>query len=179
VGLPHSPVEFSSHCYFYKLSTPGCWACAAPAFSSQIVCLQFREGFPSPNPRRSGCPTLFATCLFCCCCLLVSFSFFPWVGLVCPESYAALAQGCLCEYHVPLSSPCGPHLPKLFGHCRLAAAWEPSWFLHLMWSGDAMCRLEVWRGQSFASSRWFFLLGESPVSLQDFTLGDTLSASSL
>jgi hypothetical protein len=35
----------------------------------------------------------------------------------------------------------------------------------------------VWR--SFASSLWFFLSGVSPASLQDFTLGSTLSASSL
>jgi hypothetical protein len=30
-------------------------------------------------------------------------------------------------------------------------------FLHLTWRGDAMCELEVWRSQSFASSGWFFL----------------------
>jgi hypothetical protein len=36
-------------------------------------------------------------------------------------------------------------------------AQGPSWFLHLTWSGDAMSRLEVWWGQSFASSQWFFL----------------------
>jgi hypothetical protein len=60
----------------------------------------------------------------------------------------------------------------------LATVQEPSWFLHLMWSGEAMCRLEVWRCQSFACSWWFFLQSVSPVSLQDFTLGGTLSASS-
>jgi hypothetical protein len=32
VGLPHSPVEFSSHHHFYKLSTPDCWACAKNIF---------------------------------------------------------------------------------------------------------------------------------------------------
>jgi hypothetical protein len=35
--------------------------------------------------------------------------------------------------------------------------WEPSWFVHLTWSGDAMCMLEVWRSQSFVCSQWFFL----------------------
>jgi hypothetical protein len=35
------------------------------------------------------------------------------------------------------------------------------------------------RGQSFASSRWFCLQGVSPASLQDFTIGSSLSASSL
>jgi hypothetical protein len=42
-----------------------------------------------------------------------------------------------------------------------------------------MHRQEVRRSQSFASSQWFFLQGVSPASLQDFTLGSTLSASSL
>jgi hypothetical protein len=78
---------------------------------------------------------------------------------------------------VPLSSSC-PRLPKQ-SVCGWLAAWEPSWFLRLMWSGDVLHRLEVWRGQSFASSRWFCLQGVSPVSLQDFTIAGTLSASSL
>jgi hypothetical protein len=59
------------------------------------------------------------------------------------------------------------------------AAWEPSWFLYLTWSGDAMPGMGMWRSQSFASSWWFFLQGVSPASLQDFTLGSTLSASFL
>jgi hypothetical protein len=36
--------------------------------------------------------------------------------------------------------------------------------------------LGVWRCWSFASSLWFFLPGVSPASLQEFTLGSTLSA---
>jgi hypothetical protein len=78
---------------------------------------------------------------------------------------------------VPLSSPwlC---LPKPSGHGWLVARGS-SWFLCLTWSGDALCQLEVWKGQSFASSRWFCLQSVSPVSLQDFTIGGMLSASSL
>jgi hypothetical protein len=34
-------------------------------------------------------------------------------------------------------------------------AREPSWFLHLTWSGDAMHGLGVWRCRSFASSCGF------------------------
>jgi hypothetical protein len=90
------------------------------------------EGFPFPSLWRSGCPTLFATCLYCSYCLLLSFSFFPWVWSACPGGYADLAQGFLQEYHILLSSPCGPHLPKLSGHQHLVVAWGPSWFLHLM-----------------------------------------------
>jgi hypothetical protein len=138
----------------------GCWVGAAtPAFSSQLVYLQFCEGLPLPPLWLSGHPSLFAMCLFCYCCLLFSlvfFSFFPgWVS-VCPGGYADLAQGCLWEYHVPLSSPGGLHLPKWSGSWCLVAL-KPSWFLHLTWSGDAMCGLGVWRSQSFASSWWFFL----------------------
>jgi hypothetical protein len=128
-----------------------------PSLAGLFIYSSMRD-FPSPPLRHSGHPALFATCLFCCCCLLFSFfSFFPGWGLVCPGGYADLAQGCLWEYHVPLSSPCDPHLPKPSGRWHLAAAWEPSWFLHLMWSGDAMCGLGMWRSQSFASSWCFFL----------------------
>jgi hypothetical protein len=67
-----------------------------------------------------GSPPLFATCLYCSYCLLLSFSFFPGWGSVCPGAYAALAQGCLWEYRVQLSSP-GPHLPKPPGRRPLAA----------------------------------------------------------
>jgi hypothetical protein len=143
VGLPPSPVEFSSHCHFYKLSRscllgvcscscrPACLFTAhmgsgssplscgvflppplsqvfpllvaghAPLLppeslqSTQLVYLQFWEGFPSPNLWHSVCPTLFPACLYCSYCLLLSFSFFPWWRSVCPGGYAALAQGCV------------------------------------------------------------------------------------
>jgi hypothetical protein len=111
---------------------PGCWVPAtAPTLSGQarLVYLQSQEGFPSPPLRHSGHPTLFATCLYCSCCLLLSFSFFLGWGLVCPGGNAVLDQGCLWEYCVLFSSPC-PRLPKPSGHGQLAA-WAPSWFLRL------------------------------------------------
>jgi hypothetical protein len=77
-----------------------------------------------------------------------------------------------------LSSPGGLRLPKRSGSWHLVVP-EPSWFLHLTWSGDAVHALGVWRCWSFASSWWFFLQGVSPASLQDFTLRSTISASSL
>jgi hypothetical protein len=60
---------------FTSFPTSGCWACAAavPAFSSPACC----EGFPLPHLQCSGRPALFATCLFCCYCLLFRF-FFPF-----------------------------------------------------------------------------------------------------
>jgi hypothetical protein len=134
VGLPPSPVEFSSLCHSHKLSCS--WLldacpCSLPLLSGQarLVYLQSQEGFPSPPLWRSGCPTLFATCLYCSYCLLLSFSFFPGWGSVCPGGYADLAQGCLWKYRIPLSSRCGPSLPKPSGRRHLAAR-GPSWFLH-------------------------------------------------
>jgi hypothetical protein len=129
VGLSPCPVEFPLTAIFTSFPVPGCWVwAAAPAFSSWLVV----RDFPSPCLQHSGHPTLFATCLFCCYCLLFSFfSFFPGWGLVCPGGYADLAQGCLWEYHVPLSSPCSLRFPKPSGRRHLAA-WKPSWFLNLM-----------------------------------------------
>jgi hypothetical protein len=73
------------HTTTYKLSHSWLLGGAAPAFSSQLVYLQFSEGFPSPTLRHSGRPALFATCLCCCCCCCCLFRFFfpffPWVGV--------------------------------------------------------------------------------------------------
>jgi hypothetical protein len=55
-----------------------------------LVYLQSREGFPSPNPQRSGRPTLFPASLNCSYCLLLSFSFFPWVEV-------SLSRGLCCS----------------------------------------------------------------------------------
>jgi hypothetical protein len=129
--LPPPLWSFPLFATFTSFPTPRCWACAAaPAFSSWLVV----RDFLSPPSRHSGVPALVATCLFCCYCLSFSFFvlFFPWMGVSLSGGYAGLAQGCLWEYCIPLSSPCGLRLPKPSGHCSLAAAWEPSWFLCLM-----------------------------------------------
>jgi hypothetical protein len=83
---------------------PGCrvhapLSCRSLSGQAQLVYLQLREGFPSPPLWSSGCPILFAMCVCCSYCLLLSFSFFPRCGSVCPGGYAVLAQGCLWEYH--------------------------------------------------------------------------------
>jgi hypothetical protein len=83
---------------FTSFTAPGCWVCATtPAFSGRLIYLQFREGFPLPLLQHSGCPSLFATCLYCSYCLLLRFffSFFPGWGSVCPGGYSDLVQGCL------------------------------------------------------------------------------------
>jgi hypothetical protein len=99
VSLPPSPVEFSSHCHFYKLSHSWLLGVCRHSCLLQPVCLFTIPWGISPPPLQcSGHPTLFAMCLFCCYCLLLRFSFFP-----CPGGCADLSHGCLWEYHVPLS----------------------------------------------------------------------------
>jgi hypothetical protein len=74
-SFPHTPT-------FTSFPAPGCWACAtAPAFSSRLVCLQFRE--PLSPLQHSGRPTLFATCLLLLLFIIQFgfFLFFPWVGV--------------------------------------------------------------------------------------------------
>jgi hypothetical protein len=73
---------------------------------------------PSPPLWHSGCPTLFITCLFFSFQLLVYYSvcfFSPGWESVYPGGYADLAQGCLWEYHMLLSSPGGLLLPRRLG----------------------------------------------------------------
>jgi hypothetical protein len=91
---------------------------------------------PLPSALRAPRPLCYMSFLSLLLIIQFFFSFFPGWGSVCPGGYADLAQGCLWEYHVLLSSPCGPHLPKQSGHWCLVVAWEPSWFLHLTWSGN-------------------------------------------
>jgi hypothetical protein len=95
----------------------------------------------------------------------VFFSFFPEWRSVCPVGYADLSQG------VPHSGyllTCWSVSPKQVRSWHLVMK-EISWFLRLMWFGDAMSRLGVWRCQNFASSWWFFLPGVFPASLQEIT----------
>jgi hypothetical protein len=143
--------SFPPSATFTSFPSPGCWARAvAPAFHLGLPLL------PS-SVLRAPRPLCYMSFFFVILYYSFFFSFFPGWESVCPGGYADLAQGCLWEDCVPLSSPCGPHLPKWSGHWCLAVAGEPSWFLRLMLSGDDMRGLEVWRSQSFASFQWFFL----------------------
>jgi hypothetical protein len=61
----------------------GCWVGATtPTLSGQLIYSSVRD-CSCPLLQHSGCPALFATCLFCCCCLcsLVFFLFIPWVDV--------------------------------------------------------------------------------------------------
>jgi hypothetical protein len=138
----------------FMLLVAGCVSLLLPSLLGLFIYSSVRD-FPSPLFSAQGAPPS----LLCVFFVTIAYYsvFFPGWGSVCPGGYADLDQGCQWEYHVSLSSLCVLHLPKRSGHWHLAVAQKPSWFLHLMCSGDAMRRLEVWRSQSFASSRWFFL----------------------
>jgi hypothetical protein len=158
---------------FTSFPAPGCWVCApAPAGASLA-----RPGLFIYSSGKDSTPRLFIAQdsppslphVFIVLIAYYSVLFFPRVGVDLSRGYADLAQGCLYKYCIPLSSPCSC-LPKLSGRGWLAA-WGPSSFLPLTWSGDSLCRLEVWRGQSFASSQWPCLPGVSAAFLQNFIVG--------
>jgi hypothetical protein len=78
VTLSPSPVEFSSHRRFYKLSRT--WllgSAAAPAFSGRLVYLQFREGLPLSPPLvlRAPCFLCYVSFFSPAACLLFSLFF--------------------------------------------------------------------------------------------------------
>jgi hypothetical protein len=76
---------------------------------------------PSPLLSTWGAPPHLLLFLLLLLLLIIQFFFLFSLGgvSVCPGGYADLAQVCLWEYRVPLSSPCSLHLPKLSGHWRL------------------------------------------------------------
>jgi hypothetical protein len=152
---------------------------ATPAFSSPLVYLQFVwGGAPPPLSGAQGAPPSLLCVLFFQLLIYYSVCFFLFslVGVSLFWGLCWFGPG----YRMPLicSLTWWSASPKQVRGWHLAV-WEPSWFLSLMWNGDAMCRLGEWKWQSFASFWWFFLPGVSPASLQEFTLRSTLSASSL
>jgi hypothetical protein len=115
VGLPPSPVEFSSHRHFYKLSRSWLLGMCHCSCLLQPACC---EGFPLPFLQCSGHPALFATCLFCCYCLLFRFFFFftlgggrsvqgamlIWPRVVCGSTVYHLARLVICIFLNHLSA---------------------------------------------------------------------------
>jgi hypothetical protein len=63
-----------------------------------------RIPLPSSSELRAPHPLCHVSLLFLF--LITQFLFFPWVGVGLSRGYADLAQGCLWEYRVQLSSPC-------------------------------------------------------------------------
>jgi hypothetical protein len=73
----------------------------------------------------------------------IFFFFFAGWESVCPGPYAGLPQEWPWEYRMLLiCSPVGlHHLKQTLNQCLVARL--PSWFLSVMWHGEALCRLEV------------------------------------
>jgi hypothetical protein len=96
------------------------------------------------------CPTLFPTCLYCFYCLLVSFSFFPQVEVGLSRVLCCSGPGLLWEYRgtakLTLSTSSQAIWTWVTGSlgALVVSPFNVKWRF--------LCRLEVWRGQSFASS---------------------------
>jgi hypothetical protein len=69
---------------------PGCWACAPTPVKASPACPAYLFTVPGriPFPQSSAlsAPHPLSMCLYCSYCLLLSFSFFPRWGLVCPRA---------------------------------------------------------------------------------------------
>jgi hypothetical protein len=104
---------------------PGCWArtplLPEALWPGRLVYLQSWEGFPFPNLQCSVRPTLFPAYLNCSYCLLLSFSFFPWVEV-------SLSRGLCCSgpgLSVGVSQYRKAHLVHVFP-CRMGTGhWQP------------------------------------------------------
>jgi hypothetical protein len=145
---------FSRFCKPSPLQAHWGGGAATPTFScllpASLLTVPVKTAPPPLSRVQSAPPSLLNVFFFPA--TYYSDCFFPLFPLGGSQS----VQGAMLIYHVLLSSPGGLHLPKQSESWCLEAQ-EPSWFLRLSWSGDAMCGLGVWRSRSFASSWWFFL----------------------
>jgi hypothetical protein len=144
-----------------------------PLWPAWLVYLQFREGFPSPNLQCSVHPTLFPVCLYCSYCLLLSFSFFPQVEV-------SLSRGLCCSgpgLSVGVPQYCGTSSQAIWAWATggpgalLVSLFNVKWKCSVLAGGvegSKFCLFSV-----VLPARW------SPASLQDFTIGGTVSFSSL
>jgi hypothetical protein len=74
-------------------------------------------GISTPHSSALRAPRPLCCMSFLLLLLVIQFFFLFSLGggSVCLGGYADLAQGCLWEYRMPLSSPCGRRLPNLSG----------------------------------------------------------------
>jgi hypothetical protein len=115
LGSGSSPLScgvFLPRC-FYKLSHSwllGACPCSCPLQPGPPCLFTVLWGILLPPLWRSGHPTLFAMCLYCSYCLLLSFSFYPgwrsvcpgamliWLRVVCGSTTYCLAHLVVCVF---------------------------------------------------------------------------------
>jgi hypothetical protein len=174
--LPPLLWSFPPSATLTSFPAPGCWA-LPPSLA--------RPGLFIYSPGKDSLPPIFgAQCtppsflhVFFALIAYYSVSLFSLGGGQSVPGAMLLWPRLVCGSTAVLRSSPGPRLPMPSGRWWLVAR-GPSLFLHLTWSGDSLHRLEVWMGQSYASSQWLCLQSVSLASLQDFTIGGSLSASS-
>jgi hypothetical protein len=106
----------------------------SPLLSSlaSLFTVHVRECPSTPSGTQDTPPSLLHVFFFSAACFLLRFfSFFPGQGSVCPGGYVDLSQGVLHAAYL---------LTWWFASPKQSRSWhlvvqEPSWFLHLMWSG--------------------------------------------
>jgi hypothetical protein len=177
VPFPRPPVE-PTWTLLQAFRLQGCWVgTTTPAFSGQLVYLQFLRDCPSPT-LQSSVPRPLCYLSFCCfCCLLFSlfFSLFSlggghsvqgavliWPRVVCGSTTCCIAHLVVCVSRAGRS-------------WRLVVREPPGFSVY--------CGVGIRAGGVEESEFYLFLVvflqGVSSVSLQDFTSGIMLSASSL
>jgi hypothetical protein len=94
VGLPSSPVEFSSLRHSHKLSTPGCWArtpTPTGASPARLACLfTVPERILFPQSLALSVPHPLSSVFLLLLLLITQFLFFPWVEV-------GLSRGLCCS----------------------------------------------------------------------------------
>jgi hypothetical protein len=126
VGLPPSPVEFSSLATLTSFPIPGCWAraTASPSLARPSLYIYISVRDSSPSLLALRVPTLFAMCLFCSYCLF-SVSLFSLGG-------GRSVQGAMLIWPRVVCGSTTCHLAHLMVHVfpSCLVAQGPSWFLH-------------------------------------------------
>jgi hypothetical protein len=102
VGLPSSPVEFSSLRHSHTLSRSwllGACPCSRQSLSGLpgLSCLGGKIPFPQSSALSAPHPLSCVSLLFLL--LITQFLFFPRVGGPSVQGLCSLAQACLWEYH--------------------------------------------------------------------------------
>jgi hypothetical protein len=122
VGLPLSPVEFSSLCHSHSLPTPGCRVHAlAPALSSQAR-LIYSSGRDSPPPSlalRALHPLCYLSFLFLL--LITQFLFFPPGGGWSVQGAMLIWPRVVCGS----TAYCSAYLVRVFPSCLGMGVWWP------------------------------------------------------